>query len=190
VLGKWINRDPTTDQIVLNLYLFCHNNPLNRFDFDGRTDIAMLLTGVANVVAGSALFALLFAGDAATGFVGTAVFGIGLVGSAIEVGAGLDQIGEALLTAGPIMSSGVSPDRGYAFDLPTSTGGALGRLIGGKDGQDLGDFLDASAGLMKGSADLGVSALNRLVEWNVVLNVETWALSGLGGAGYFDSDGD
>ena len=37
-LGKWIGRDPTTDQIYLNLYLFCHNNPINRFDTDGRIE--------------------------------------------------------------------------------------------------------------------------------------------------------
>ena len=38
IIGKWLGRDPTTDQIYLNLYLFCHNNPVNRFDYDGRSD--------------------------------------------------------------------------------------------------------------------------------------------------------
>lgn len=36
--GKWIGRDPTTDQIFLNLYLFCHNNPIIRYDTLGDMD--------------------------------------------------------------------------------------------------------------------------------------------------------
>jgi RHS repeat-associated protein len=40
-LGKWMGRDPTADQIFLNLYLFSHNNPLNRFDKDGKDDLTL-----------------------------------------------------------------------------------------------------------------------------------------------------
>jgi RHS repeat-associated protein len=39
IIGKWIGRDRLKDKPILHLYLFCHNNPLNRFDTDGRDDL-------------------------------------------------------------------------------------------------------------------------------------------------------
>jgi len=35
-LGRWVGREPSVDQVFLNLYLFCGNNPVSRFDLDGR----------------------------------------------------------------------------------------------------------------------------------------------------------
>jgi RHS repeat-associated protein len=53
-LGRWINRDPTTDQVFLNLYLFCHNNPISRMDMDGRTDFVNILCAMGiNGILGS-----------------------------------------------------------------------------------------------------------------------------------------
>jgi len=42
--GRWINRDPITDQLILNLYLFCHNSSTCRIDTDGRFDLISVLT--------------------------------------------------------------------------------------------------------------------------------------------------
>ncbi len=35
-IGRWINRDPTTDRVFLDLYLFCKNSPSCGVDKDGR----------------------------------------------------------------------------------------------------------------------------------------------------------
>ena len=35
-LGRWLNRDPIDERGGLNLYGFCGNNPVSRFDVDGR----------------------------------------------------------------------------------------------------------------------------------------------------------
>ena len=45
--GRWIGRDPTTDQVFLNLYLFCHNNSIGKVDIDGRFEFGEVLTSMA-----------------------------------------------------------------------------------------------------------------------------------------------
>ena len=63
VLGRWIGREPTPDQVLL-MYVFCGNSPLSRFDLDGRSweDFEDLLEDVAVIAAGAGA-------GAVTGFV-------------------------------------------------------------------------------------------------------------------------
>jgi RHS repeat-associated protein len=179
-LGKWIGRDPTTDQILLQLYLFCHNSPIGRFDSNGKIDYALIFTGAGNVAAGTAFAGLLAAGDAATGGFGMLVSGSAFVGTAMMVAVGLDEIFDGLTSQGS-----VSPYRNNDFNFPTSVGGAIGRILGGQEGQQIGDFLDASGGLAQQAAGIGCRALDRVVAGDVAFNLTVYAI-----AFYADSPDD
>ncbi len=58
-LGRWPSRDPIGEKGGLNLYGFAGNNPVMRFDRDGRiTGVEELVVGGAVVVIGVACYAI------------------------------------------------------------------------------------------------------------------------------------
>ena len=42
-LGRWLNRDPIEEEGGENLYAFCVNNPIFRFDLDGRSVLPIFI---------------------------------------------------------------------------------------------------------------------------------------------------
>jgi len=171
-LGKWLGREPSTDQQVWNLYLFCHNNAINRFDIDGRTDWAMVMEGLANITAGGAGAFVIGASAVPTGGASMLLGFSALMGCTLEVGIGLGEVFDGLMTEGS-----VSSNRKLYWNAPTSMGGVFGRMFGGQQGQAIGNYLEATAGTIE-AARIGGSLLQAVFSLEAAKTLVEWDVSG------------
>ena len=162
-LGRWISRDPTTDQIFLNLYLFCKNNPLSYFDPDGRSweDFFQVVTATAAGATAGAGTGFLCSGFTPAGAgIGAIAGGInGFVSGIVGIQYG-DSWGSILGHAGAAGALSGIPGGASTFGAGW---GALGGTVAGiansalhgnntKEGYLLGAALGAVLGYTGGSA--------------------------------------
>ena len=152
--GKWIGRDPTTDQILLNLYLFCHNNPIGRVDGDGKVDLGDVL--VSCFIQGS-IGAGVGAGARITS---NAINGVGLFDNVAN-----DDLAGAVTGAilGGVMANAGKGLQLFLTNVSSPTGIVLGTEEGEAAASAFGEQLanammqGFSAGLIAGSAGVAVS---------------------------------
>jgi RHS repeat-associated protein len=148
--GKWIGRDPTTDQIFLNLYLFCKNNPIGRFDSDGRKDWLLIWTGAFKMIAGLATTFSSGLAELGTGGLATPLAVGGVMSGGFMWTTGFTQFMDGITEKGS-----VSCERQRDLDLPDSLGGYLGKMFGKDEGSKVGDFIESSVYLLDAAHSLG-----------------------------------
>ena len=157
-LGRWINRDPTTDQVFLALYLFCHNNPIGRFDIDGRVDWLEVEVGFLEMLGGAAEAGAAGLADFFTAGVATPVAVLGVVGGGLTFAHGFVQFVDGLSTKGDI-----SPSRKAISDMPDSIGGWSGLAIGGMTGKAVGHFVEQTINMCTQANELLGGKLTKII---------------------------
>jgi RHS repeat-associated protein len=153
VLGRWVGREPTIDQILQQLYLFCVNNPVCRFDIDGRTDWLLVKVGLLKILGGACTAFASGCGEVATGGAATAFAAWGVMTGGVMFATGMSQLMEGIFTPD---SQNSSPRQQEMLDLPDSVGGVIGKAIGGDLGAKVGDFVESSVFLMNSARNLPV----------------------------------
>ena len=113
-LRRWMTPDPLSEKYYgISPYAFCHDNPINRIDPDGRADWELVLKGALTTAAGASTFV---GGMAAIGASGGLAAGIGVLG--IISGNTSIGIGISMMTVG-LISDPSSKTQEMKDKLPT-----------------------------------------------------------------------
>ena len=113
-LRRWMTPDPLSEKYYgISPYAFCHDNPINRIDPDGRADWELVLMGALTTAAGAGTFV---GGMAAIGASGGLAAGIGVLG--IISGNTSIGIGISMMTVG-LISDPSSKTQEMKDKLPT-----------------------------------------------------------------------
>jgi RHS repeat-associated protein len=138
-LGRWIGRDPTSDQVFLNLLLACHNDFINRIDTDGRRDQLLIWTGIFNILGGLAEAFASGCGEEISGGLATAFALAGVLDGGAKASKGFIQLGDGMAAEGD-----VSEHRKEDLDMQDSVPGIVATEVGGEQVGKIADFLDAT----------------------------------------------
>jgi RHS repeat-associated protein len=162
--GRWVGREPSLDQIFLHLYLFCHNNPVDRFDLDGRTDWLLVMTGISRMIGGAAISLASGLEEVGTGGLATPLAVLGVLSGGSMFTTGLIEFMDGITA-----EDRVSDKREEDLELPVNFGGLVGKAVGGDMGQKLGAFIEESVFLLDVAHKLPV--LGEKIEWALGLEV-------------------
>ena len=130
--SAWLNRDPKREIGGINLYRYVNNDPVTYFDPNGLVfrpgqffgGLGATLLGVAGMFGGAA----------------SSELGVGVpiaISGAIGFQYGMANMAAAFADDPELAKT--------AKDLPPNLGGAVGRVCGGKQGQNIGSFIENAA---------------------------------------------
>ena len=121
-LRRWMTPDPLSEKYYdVSPYAFCHDNPINRIDPDGRADWELVFKGTLITAAGAGTFV---GGMAAIGGSGSLAAGIGVL--AIISGKTSIGIGISMMTVG-LISDPSNKTQEIKDELPTDLKSTLSK---------------------------------------------------------------
>jgi RHS repeat-associated protein len=134
-LGRFISRDPLgLGGGDVNLYAYVGNNPFNFVDPTGEFRFRQFMKGVSGIAVGSLSFVA--AATTSPSVAGALFFGTTGV---TAFSYGLGNIVESF--------TGDNSTEGVMEGAPSNIAGAVGRMVAGENGQEVGNLLESAVGL-------------------------------------------